>query len=199
MAMDAFDLAERLQTLVFVLSDLDLGMNNWMSHPFTYPDKPLDRGKVLTRREGQGIWGPRGAATRTSTATAIPWRTLPGTGRSGVLHARVGPQRDGALQREARTTTSRTSTGSRASSTRPSTLVPAPVVQMVRRREGRHHRLRVEPLRRRGVARPAARGKRHRDVVSAAAGVSVHAGGGRVHSHARSRLRRRAESRRARC
>ena len=44
----AFDLAERLQTPVFVLSDLDLGMNNWMSEPFAYPDKPLDRGKVLT-------------------------------------------------------------------------------------------------------------------------------------------------------
>ena len=37
MAMDAFDLAERFQTLVFVMSDLDLGMNTWMSHPFAYP------------------------------------------------------------------------------------------------------------------------------------------------------------------
>src|SRR5262249_54930922 len=45
--IQAFDLAERLQTPVFVLSDLDLGMNNWMSDPFTYPDKPWDRGKVL--------------------------------------------------------------------------------------------------------------------------------------------------------
>jgi 2-oxoglutarate ferredoxin oxidoreductase subunit alpha len=44
----AFDLAERIQTPVFVLSDLDLGMNNWMSEQFNYPDKPLDRGKVLT-------------------------------------------------------------------------------------------------------------------------------------------------------
>jgi len=42
----AFDLAERLQTPIFVLSDLDLGMNNWMSEPFTYPTTPLDRGKV---------------------------------------------------------------------------------------------------------------------------------------------------------
>ena len=47
----AFDLAERLQTPVFVLTDLDLGMNNWMSEPFAYPDKPLDRGKVLTAEE----------------------------------------------------------------------------------------------------------------------------------------------------
>ena len=48
---EAFDLAERLQTPVFVLTDLDLGMNNWMSEPFEYPDKPLDRGKVLTKEE----------------------------------------------------------------------------------------------------------------------------------------------------
>src|SRR5438067_6486401 len=45
--IQAFDLAERLQTPVFVLSDLDLGMNNWMSVPFAYPERPWDRGKVL--------------------------------------------------------------------------------------------------------------------------------------------------------
>ena len=49
MAGTAFDLAERLQTLVFVLSDLDLGMNLWISEPFEYPEAPLDRGKVLER------------------------------------------------------------------------------------------------------------------------------------------------------
>ncbi|MBV9074347.1 MAG: 2-oxoacid:acceptor oxidoreductase family protein, partial [Acidobacteria bacterium] len=48
MAMQAFDLAEQLQTPIFVLSDLDLGMNNWMSDPFPYPEKPLQRGKVLS-------------------------------------------------------------------------------------------------------------------------------------------------------
>src|SRR5919106_700845 len=47
MSMRAFDLAERFQTLVFVMSDLDLGMNTWMSDAFQYPDKPLDRGKLL--------------------------------------------------------------------------------------------------------------------------------------------------------
>jgi len=47
----AFDLAEQLQTPVFVLSDLDLGMNNWMTEPFDYPAQPLDRGKVLTAEE----------------------------------------------------------------------------------------------------------------------------------------------------
>jgi 2-oxoglutarate ferredoxin oxidoreductase subunit alpha len=47
----AFDLAEQLQTPVFVMSDLDLGMNNWMSRPFDYPTEPLKRGKVLTAAE----------------------------------------------------------------------------------------------------------------------------------------------------
>lgn len=49
--VEGFDLAERLQTPVFVLSDLDLGMNNWMGRPFEYPEKPLDRGKVMSAEE----------------------------------------------------------------------------------------------------------------------------------------------------
>src|SRR6516162_3934034 len=51
MAMEAFDLTEKFQTPVFVLSDLDLGMNNWMSDQFQYPEKPLDRGKVLSKED----------------------------------------------------------------------------------------------------------------------------------------------------
>jgi 2-oxoglutarate ferredoxin oxidoreductase subunit alpha len=75
--MKAFDLAERFQTPVFVLSDLDIGMNIWMSDPFRYPEKPWDRGKVL------------GAVDLAKVATferyrdldkdGIPYRTLPGT------------------------------------------------------------------------------------------------------------------------
>ena len=48
MAQEAFNLAEEFQTPVFVMSDLDLGMNNWMADPFPYPDQPIRRGKVLT-------------------------------------------------------------------------------------------------------------------------------------------------------
>ena len=73
----AFDLAERLQTPVFVLTDLDLGMNNWMSEPFAYPDKPLDRGKVLTAEDLNRLGGF--ARYRDVDGDAIPWRTLPGT------------------------------------------------------------------------------------------------------------------------
>ncbi len=56
MAMEAFDLAERFQTLVFVMSDLDLGMNTWMSPTFTYPEAPLDRGKILDERDDAADW-----------------------------------------------------------------------------------------------------------------------------------------------
>jgi 2-oxoglutarate/2-oxoacid ferredoxin oxidoreductase subunit alpha len=78
MAMAAFDLAERLQTVVFVLSDLDLGMNTWMSHPFAYPERPLDRGKVLDEakvRELGTSWG----RYKDVDGDGIPWRSLPGT------------------------------------------------------------------------------------------------------------------------
>jgi 2-oxoglutarate ferredoxin oxidoreductase subunit alpha len=73
----AFDLAERLQTPVFVLSDLDLGMNNWMSEPFDYPSKPLDRGKVLTAQDLERLG--TFARYRDVDGDSIGWRTLPGT------------------------------------------------------------------------------------------------------------------------
>jgi 2-oxoglutarate/2-oxoacid ferredoxin oxidoreductase subunit alpha len=78
MAGDAFDLAERLQTPVFVMSDLDLGMNNWMADPFAYPEKPLDRGKVLSKAEIEKLGGF--ARYKDVDGDGIPYRTLPGTG-----------------------------------------------------------------------------------------------------------------------
>jgi 2-oxoglutarate/2-oxoacid ferredoxin oxidoreductase subunit alpha len=77
LSQEAFNLSERLQTPVFVLTDLDLGMNNWMSEPFEYPTKPLDRGKVLTAEDLQRLGGF--ARYRDVDGDAIGWRTLPGT------------------------------------------------------------------------------------------------------------------------
>jgi 2-oxoglutarate ferredoxin oxidoreductase subunit alpha len=77
-AIEALDLAEELQTPVFVLSDLDLGMNNWMSDPFEYPTKPIRRGKVLDAAkltELKGKWGRYDDVD----GDGITWRTLPGT------------------------------------------------------------------------------------------------------------------------
>lgn len=79
MAMDAFDLTERLQTLVFVMSDLDLGMNTWMSKPFEYPEAPLDRGKLLDQATLSRIdndWG----RYMDVDGDGIPYRTIPGDG-----------------------------------------------------------------------------------------------------------------------
>lgn len=73
----AFDLAERIQTPVIVLSDLDMGMNQWMSKPFEYPKTPMDRGKVLREEdleELKGNWG----RYLDKDGDGIPYRTLPG-------------------------------------------------------------------------------------------------------------------------
>jgi 2-oxoglutarate ferredoxin oxidoreductase subunit alpha len=73
----AFDLAERFQTPVFVMSDLDLGMNNWMSEPFRYPEKPMDRGKVLSKEDLQRLHSF--GRYQDVDGDGIGWRTLPGT------------------------------------------------------------------------------------------------------------------------
>ena len=72
-----FDLAEQLQTPVFMLSDLDLGMNNWMSEPFEYPEKPVTRGKVLTAEQLEKLGGF--GRYKDVDGDGIPYRTLPGT------------------------------------------------------------------------------------------------------------------------
>jgi 2-oxoglutarate ferredoxin oxidoreductase subunit alpha len=76
-AQAAFDLAERLQMPVFVLSDLDLGMNNWMSEPFSYPEKPWDRGKVLDDDALAKL--AKFERYRDVDGDGIPYRTLPGS------------------------------------------------------------------------------------------------------------------------
>jgi 2-oxoglutarate ferredoxin oxidoreductase subunit alpha len=76
-SMQAFDLAEQLQTPIFVLSDLDLGMNNWMSEPFEYPEKPINRGKVLDAKQLGELGGF--ARYKDVDGDGIPYRTLPGT------------------------------------------------------------------------------------------------------------------------
>lgn len=77
----SFDIADRLQTPVFVASDLDLGMNNWMSEPFKYPSTPLERGKVLDEEQlkqfiaDNGKWG----RYMDVDGDGVTYRTLPGT------------------------------------------------------------------------------------------------------------------------
>ncbi|MGA2111922.1 MAG: 2-oxoacid:acceptor oxidoreductase subunit alpha [Anaerolineales bacterium] len=73
----ALDLAARLQAPVFVLSDLDIGMNQWIMPPFRYPDRPIDRGKILSAEDLDRLGGF--ARYRDVDGDGIPWRTLPGT------------------------------------------------------------------------------------------------------------------------
>lgn len=81
MGMEAFDLAERFQTPVFVMSDLDLGMNNWMADPFPFPEKVIDRGKVIRTEEELKAHVDRFkefARYRDVDGDGIAYRTLPG-------------------------------------------------------------------------------------------------------------------------
>lgn len=93
----AFDISERFQTPVMVMIDLDLGMNNWMCKPFTYPDKPMDRGKVLWEKEfdefvakHNGKWGRYWDVD----GDGIPYRTLPGNTHPGAAYFSRGTGHD---------------------------------------------------------------------------------------------------------
>ena len=96
---ESFNLAERFQTPIFLVSDLDLGMQNWMSAPFTYPDAPLDRGKVLGEKELKEAkdWG----RYKDVDGDGIPYRTLPGTpGGKGAYFTRGSGHNEKALYTE---------------------------------------------------------------------------------------------------
>ncbi len=158
-AMEAFDLADRFQTPVFVLSDLDLGMNSWLTKPLHYPDKPFDRGKVLTAEDLNKLqsWG----RYRDVDNDGIPYRTLPGTEHSdagyftrGTGHdeeARYSEQPDVWKRNLDRLVRKHESAR---------TAVPAPIVDDIRTHV-RDSRVRYDASRRGRGARPLAR-RRHR-------------------------------------
>jgi 2-oxoglutarate ferredoxin oxidoreductase subunit alpha len=73
----AFDLADRLQTTIFVMLDLDIGMNEWLTKPFAWDDsRNLDRGKVMTHDELEA--GADFGRYRDVDGDGIPYRTYPG-------------------------------------------------------------------------------------------------------------------------
>jgi 2-oxoglutarate ferredoxin oxidoreductase subunit alpha len=84
MAIEAFDLAERFQTPVFVMTDLDLGMNNWMADAFQYPEQPISRGKVLTAEDLHKLGGF--ARYRDLDGDGVGYRTLPGTNHPAAAY-----------------------------------------------------------------------------------------------------------------
>ena len=89
-----FDASERYQTPVFGFSDLDLGMNRWSCHGFKYPDKPMDRGKVLLTKEQMDSIENYGRY-RDVDGDGIPYRTLPGSGLDPILYRGTGHDEDG--------------------------------------------------------------------------------------------------------
>ena len=84
MSIDAFDLAEQFQTPVFVMSDLDLGMNNWMADAFPYPEKSIQRGKVLSAEDLNKLGGF--ARYKDVDGDGVGYRTLPGTNHAAAAY-----------------------------------------------------------------------------------------------------------------
>ena len=93
MAATALDLAERLQTPVFVMTDLDIGMNQRLCAPFAWDDaRAYDRGKVMTAEELEA--GRDFGRYKDVDGDGIPWRTLPGTHPSKGAYFTRGTTRD---------------------------------------------------------------------------------------------------------
>ena len=89
----SLDLAERLQTPVIILADLDFGMNQWKTPKFQYPDTPMDRGKVLWEEDLeklQGQWG----RYRDVDGDGIPYRTVMGNRHAAAAYFTRGTGHD---------------------------------------------------------------------------------------------------------
>jgi len=84
LSIEAFDFAEHMQTPVFVMTDLDLGMNNWMADPFAYPEKPIRRGKVLAAEDLERLGGF--GRYQDVDGDGIGYRTLPGTNHPAAAY-----------------------------------------------------------------------------------------------------------------
>ena len=89
----AFDIAEQLQCPVFVLSDLDIGMNQWISKAFKYPDQPMQRGKILWEKDLDALQG-NWARYLDKDRDAIPYRTVPGNRHAASAYFTRGTGHD---------------------------------------------------------------------------------------------------------
>ena len=174
MAQDAFELAEQFQTLVFVMSDLDLGMNNWMADPFQYPEKPISRGKVLSKADLDRMGGF--ARYQDVDGDGIGYRTLPGTDHPAAAYFTRGSGHNEKAQYSERPDDFEHNMEriNRKFETARS-FVPRPEVSTGKSKigiiaYGTSHWAMIES------PRPVAQGVRHRDRLSAASRLSVYAG-----------------------
>ena len=129
----AFDLAERLQTPVFVLSDLDIGMNDHLCQPFDWDDQRLyDRGKVMSAAELEA--GKNFGRYLDVDGDGIPWRTIPGTHPSkGAFFSRGTTRNAYAKYSEAGADYVYNMERLRRKLETAKKLVPAPVVQRAKK------------------------------------------------------------------
>jgi 2-oxoglutarate/2-oxoacid ferredoxin oxidoreductase subunit alpha len=123
MASDAFNLAEQFQTLVFVMSDLDLGMNNWMSDPFEYPTTPIKRGKVLTKKISTKLGGF--ARYKDVDGDGVGYRTLPGTDHPAAAYFTRGSGHNENPTTASAPTITKTTWSASTASSRPRALCAA--------------------------------------------------------------------------
>ncbi|WP_431857528.1 2-oxoacid:acceptor oxidoreductase subunit alpha [Azospirillum sp.] len=92
-AATALDLADRLQTPVFVMTDLDIGMNDWLCEPFAWDDsRRMDRGKVMTAEALEA--GTDFGRYKDVDGDGVPWRTYPGTHPTKGAYFTRGTSRD---------------------------------------------------------------------------------------------------------
>lgn len=131
----SFDLAEFFQTPVFVLSDLDLGMNVWMSKSFTYPETPMNRGKVLSAEQLQELGGKWGRYVDVD-GDGVTYRTLPGTEHptAGYFTRGTGHNEKAGYSKHLRKLGSQHDPSSPRNSTQHSQHVPKP--EIVRQQGG---------------------------------------------------------------
>lgn len=127
----ALDLADQLQTPVFVMSDLDLGMNIWLSEPFQYPDQPIQHGKTLDKISLEEFFAEHNewARYRDYDGDGIPYRTVPGTDhpRAGYFTRGTG-HTESATYSERREDWVRNMDRLRRKYDTARTLVPQPVI-----------------------------------------------------------------------
>jgi 2-oxoglutarate ferredoxin oxidoreductase subunit alpha len=150
-AARALDLADRLQTPVFVMTDLDIGMNQRLCEPFEWTEGAYDKGKVMTAEELEA--GKDFGRYKDVDGDGIPWRTLPGTHPTKGSYFTRGTTRDPyARYSERGPTTSTTWNGCCARSAPPPPSCRSPWCGAPRRRRARRHLLRLDQPRHAGGA-----------------------------------------------